>query len=73
MNEPHNNGIMVYQDGSVYEGSWENGAKNGQGFQRSKDRTDFVGIFIADESNGFGTETRQDGMVLSGTFVKGKL
>jgi hypothetical protein len=72
-NQPHNEGVMVYQDGSVYEGTWVNGVKKGKGFQRSKDGTNFKGNFDADEPNGIGTETRPDGMEISGAFVKGKL
>jgi hypothetical protein len=39
---------MVYLDGSVYEGKWENGVKKGQGFLRTKVGTDFKGNFDAD-------------------------
>jgi len=31
-NEPNTRGVMVYGDGSIYEGDWVKGVKEGEGF-----------------------------------------
>ncbi|KAL7792474.1 hypothetical protein V8C37DRAFT_410013 [Trichoderma ceciliae] len=42
--EPHGKGIMRYNDGSVYEGQWENGQYSGTGKYTTKDE-EYVGTW----------------------------
>jgi uncharacterized protein (TIGR02145 family) len=64
-------GIMKYQNGDVYNGSWLLGIKSGQGEMSYKNGTSYRGEWANDLPNGQGEFLQTDGKVLSGKFING--
>ena len=56
------NGTLVYMDGSVYEGSFRSGRKNGFGKFTDGKGTVYSGKFVGDKRNGKGTEITAAGL-----------
>jgi uncharacterized protein (TIGR02145 family) len=64
-------GIMKYQNGDVYNGSWLLGIKSGQGEMSYKNGTSYSGQWTNDLPNGQGEFLQTDGKVLNGKFING--
>ncbi|RFU74989.1 morn repeat [Trichoderma arundinaceum] len=70
--EPHGKGIMRYDDGSVYEGQWENGQYSGTGKYTTKDE-EYVGTWSNGIRVGRGRLTTNGGTrTYDGWFEAGK-
>lgn len=52
--ERHGIGILVYQDGSIYEGEWANNKQNGNGRLIHKNKDVYIGNFVDDKADGEG-------------------
>jgi len=64
-------GTMEYSDGSVYEGSWYCGKRQGVGIYRFSDGSKFKGEFLDDRMSGYGQLVWPDGSRYVGEFHKG--
>ena len=64
-------GTMKYSDGSVYEGSWYCGKRQGVGIYRFSDGSRFKGEFVDDRMSGYGQLVWPDGSRYVGEFHKG--
>lgn len=64
-------GTMKYSDGSVYEGSWYGGKRQGVGIYRFSDGSRFKGEFVDDRMSGYGQLVWPDGSRYVGEFHKG--
>ena len=64
--------LIKYADGSVYEGTLENGQKNGQGSYTMPTGYTYAGQWENDEISGQGTAKYPDGSIYEGTFSKGR-
>eukprot|EP01017_Pseudomicrothorax_dubius_P007010 TRINITY_DN12115_c0_g1_i3.p1 TRINITY_DN12115_c0_g1~~TRINITY_DN12115_c0_g1_i3.p1 ORF type:complete len:151 (+),score=40.11 TRINITY_DN12115_c0_g1_i3:414-866(+) len=81
-NMPHGQGLMLYEDGSSYDGDWEKGLRSGNGKMvrvLGKDRETgeiiqevYLGQFKDDFFHGNGTLTNSDTSYYKGQWFKGK-
>jgi hypothetical protein len=63
---------MTYADGSIYEGSWRDGARHGRGTFVGPLGTRYEGQWKDGEKHGRGTITYLNGIQYSGEWQKGK-
>ena len=74
------NGIMIYNNGSKYEGQWRNDKKNGKGIFFSSHYFDcknkvgmkYEGEFLNDKIEGFGIGTYSNGDIYEGEWKNNK-
>ena len=70
----HGNGKYIYQNGDTYEGMWANDKKEGEGILTyNNDRYTYVGTFINDLFNGWGTLYVIGGEKYEGEWKNGKM
>ena len=72
--KPSGEGRMEYTDGSVYDGSWEKGQREGWGTitfseNDSNNRVSYTGSWKDDQREGQGTMTWQNGNVYEGEWL----
>ena len=65
-NFPHGRGITIWNDGSRYEGYWENNKANGKGKLVHSDGDIYEGEWKNDKSNGYGVYKHTDGATYKG-------
>jgi hypothetical protein len=64
----------IYEDGSIFEGFYKQGKRQGKGFYRDiKDSSIYMGNFSNDEIQGSGVKIEDDGDKLVGEFQEGAL
>eukprot|EP00826_Nyctotherus_ovalis_P010338 TRINITY_DN12737_c0_g1_i3.p1 TRINITY_DN12737_c0_g1~~TRINITY_DN12737_c0_g1_i3.p1 ORF type:complete len:288 (+),score=91.61 TRINITY_DN12737_c0_g1_i3:219-1082(+) len=66
------NGVMIWPDGSRYDGSWKQGQTNGHGRLIHADGDLYEGGWVGDKANGYGTYIHEDGAVYEGNWVADK-
>merc|ERR1711925_25908 len=66
-------GKLMWADGSVYEGNWQNDKQHGNGKIKWANGDFYEGEFLADQLHGRGKITYANGNSLDGTFLKGKI
>ena len=54
---PNGNGIMIYSDGTINEGNFVKGSREGVNYLKRCNGNTFLGTFRNDCPNGYGTET----------------
>ena len=64
--------LIKYSDGSFYEGTLENGQKNGQGAYTMPTGYTYEGQWLNGEISGQGIAKYPDGSVYEGTFLNGR-
>jgi hypothetical protein len=62
----------TYEDGSRYEGEWQDEKRQGQGVWTRPDGTVYAGEWKNDKPDGQGTLTRPDGLKYTGGWREGK-
>lgn len=62
----------VYEDGSRYEGEWQDEKRHGQGVWTRPDGSVYAGEWKNDKPDGQGTLTRPDGLKYTGSWREGK-
>ena len=62
---------MIYADGSINEGFWSNGFREGKNYYKMFNGNTFFGIFKNDVPNGFGTENIQNESIYCGYMKEG--
>ena len=72
-NEPHGYGILRAADGSVYEGKFRFGVKEGTGQERWPDGRKYIGHYRQGLFDGNGSLWHPSGEKYVGNFVKGKM
>ncbi len=65
-------GIMVYADGSRYDGPFQGGKAHGEGVFQYANRTRYVGMLQDGLPSGIGTLFQEGGTALSGRWEKGE-
>jgi len=65
-------GVILYNDGSKYEGEWKQGRAAGKGRCEVSNGTVLEGEFADDLPHGHAKETRADGSIFEGSFENGK-
>jgi hypothetical protein len=66
----HSDGIFTWQDGSQYDGQWQNGKKHGSGtFKLASGEQQFAENWRRDQKNGRGWLLAADGAQHQGTWV----
>jgi hypothetical protein len=65
----HGKGVMLFEDGSKYEGQWENGERAGQGTARFKDGGTYEGEWSKNLLHGTGKYTAEE-FEYEGEFLK---
>jgi hypothetical protein len=69
----HGHGVYKWKDGSVYEGSFNRGKKEGVGRYTGPSGNTYEGSFVSDEFDGFGIYTNAgNGVVYEGYFSRGR-
>lgn len=63
---------ISYNDGSKYEGEWENSLPNGKGKMYFNDGSFYNGIFIEGKANGYGEFTSPSGLIYRGEWKDDK-
>jgi hypothetical protein len=72
----HGKGIQTYEDGTIYEGDWANGKRNGHGIlsrvlcSQERQRI-YTGLWKNDKPTGFGLLVYENGGVYEGEFKEG--
>lgn len=51
---PEGRGVIFYENGKIYEGSFKNGQKNGLGFEEYPDHSYYLGNFAKNRREGKG-------------------
>ncbi|OMJ78706.1 hypothetical protein SteCoe_21426 [Stentor coeruleus] len=62
-------GMQIWEDGSKYDGTWEDNIPNGHGTYCDLYGDIYTGLFLQGRANGFGTLTKKEGGVYSGNWV----
>ncbi|EAR94970.2 MORN motif protein (macronuclear) [Tetrahymena thermophila SB210] len=67
----HGKGLMIYNNGRLYEGLWENDLKHGKGFEKFPNCSVYEGQYVNGKPEGIGTYTYFNGEVYDGQWVNG--
>ncbi|EAR82699.3 MORN motif protein (macronuclear) [Tetrahymena thermophila SB210] len=67
----HGNGVMVYQNGRIYEGQWENDLKHGRGYEIFPSGSTYDGYYINGKPEGRGTYKYANGEIYEGEWING--
>src|SRR3989338_599049 len=70
---PHGEGMMVYEDGSIYKGQWSSGKKSGYGLIQYADNRVYNGQWKDDIIYGQGEMLCNNGERVVGSFFDGKM
>jgi hypothetical protein len=70
---PHGQGRCDYQDGSVYEGAWEQGRRHGRGTQTWQDGAVYSGDWVRGVRQGRGAMQHADGSRWEGAWERNVL
>ena len=65
-------GVMKYEDGSVYRGTFNHGRRHGTGTYQFKDGSVYKGSFVRDSMHGIGVLRFQDGSKYIGQWRNGR-
>jgi len=65
-------GVMIWPDGSRYDGMWERNKENGHGRLINANGDVYIGEWVDDEANGKGEYHHQDGAVYIGCWKDDK-
>ena len=65
-------GVMVYSDGSTYNGEWKNGKRHGRGTLHYADGRKYEGEFADDQLHGKGIITLPDGRLIESRWDNGE-
>ncbi len=65
-------GILEYDDGSRFEGEWQNGQREGKGTHVSKDGESYEGEWLKDTKHGHGLLQDSTGAEYLGEWINGK-
>ena len=69
----HGYGEMIYKDGSVYQGTWKDNKRDGQGtYKDGPLGYQYYGSWKEDQKHGHGVITYSNGEVLQGDWVNDK-
>jgi len=68
LKKPHGLGTMIYDDGRIFTGSWNNGKWHGSGIASFANGDKFDGTYDLDRRHGFGVYSWKDGRVYEGEF-----
>jgi hypothetical protein len=68
---PQGYGRGNFKDGSVYQGEWRQGQRDGRGIMFYEDGSRYSGDWQNDLPHGKGTKTHSDGCVYQGEIVRG--
>jgi hypothetical protein len=71
-NKYHGEGTYIYEDGSMYVGSWKNGKLNGFGRRTFSNGSVYSGGFVSNKKHGQGVFTSADGNSFRGNFRANK-
>jgi len=71
-NERDGMGVLIWPDGSIYEGFWKHNKANGKGRLIHADRDVYVGDWQDDKAHGEGTYLHSDGAKYEGEWVLDK-
>jgi len=67
-NNKYGNGIMIYNNGDIYEGNWKNNKKDGIGIYKNKNGEIYLGEYKEDKKNGYGKIIYLSGYVYDGKW-----
>jgi hypothetical protein len=65
-------GVLIWPDGSVYEGYWRRGKANGKGRLVHADRDVYIGDWLDDKAHGNGSYIHADGAKYVGEWYMDK-
>lgn len=68
--QPQGLGMLIYKDGSVYEGEWHEGKRHGHGRLVSTNGSSYVGEWRCDKSSGYGVFASQQGYKYEGDWLE---
>ena len=68
----HGYGVMCFEDGSFYEGNWEDDQMNGRGRMVWSNGSSYFGEWFFGIRHGQGTQTDADGSVFQGFWRNGQ-
>ena len=64
-------GIMQYENGRIYEGSWVNDRRHGKGYEKYSNGNIYEGEFARGKANGVGVYNWKNGEIYQGHWVNG--
>lgn len=65
-------GVLIWPDGSIYEGFWKHNKANGRGRLIHADRDVYVGEWLNDKAHGHGVYMHSDGAKYEGQWFHDK-
>jgi hypothetical protein len=71
-NERDGMGVLIWPDGSLYEGFWKKGKANGKGRLIHADKDVYIGDWLDDKAHGNGTYLHADGAKYVGEWYLDK-
>eukprot|EP00826_Nyctotherus_ovalis_P011408 TRINITY_DN12973_c0_g3_i1.p2 TRINITY_DN12973_c0_g3~~TRINITY_DN12973_c0_g3_i1.p2 ORF type:complete len:127 (+),score=25.89 TRINITY_DN12973_c0_g3_i1:360-740(+) len=70
-NQREYKGVILYADGSIFDGNIHNNQPNGKGRKFFSDHSYYVGAFVNGEIHGKGKMSSPTGTIYDGDWVKG--
>lgn len=71
-NKKHGDGVLLNtKNGKMYVGTWENGMKHGEGFERFSNQAEYKGSFLNGKAEGYGEYVWPNGESYKGEWVNG--
>lgn len=68
----HGKGIMIWKDGSKYQGEFKENKIEGTGHKVFVNGDQYLGEWVNDQMNGHGTLTKADGEQVTGNWQDGE-
>eukprot|EP00347_Sterkiella_histriomuscorum_P019256 403342342 len=65
-------GIMVYDNGRIYEGQWQNDRRHGKGFEKYSNQNTYEGDFCRGKAHGYGVYKWKNGETYEGEWINGQ-
>lgn len=64
-------GVMIYDNGRIYEGKWQNDKRHGSGFERYSNGNAYEGLFERGKAYGEGIYKWKNGELYEGEWLNG--
>jgi hypothetical protein len=73
MDKKHGRGKLTSSDGTIMEGEWFHGMREGKGVEVLKNGSRFEGEYKQDSKNGFGIYIWENGSVYTGEWINNQI
>ena len=64
----HGLGALIYENGRVYEGEWQDDRRNGRGYELFQNSVKYIGLYLNNKAHGKGILTWPNGEMYDGEW-----